>query len=69
MTLSLLNLSRCSPTDHGQSLFISDLHLSEDTPHIEQGLTTFLEQEGDIDRLFYWATSSKRGLGTTMTAR
>ena len=35
-----------------QSLFISDLHLSEDTPHIEQGLVTFLEQEGDIDRLF-----------------
>ena len=35
-----------------QSLFISDLHLSEDTPHIEQGLTTFLKQEGDIDRLF-----------------
>ena len=35
-----------------QSLFISDLHLSEDTPHIEQGLLAFLEQEGDIDRLF-----------------
>ena len=35
-----------------QSLFISDLHLSEDSPHIEQGLVTFLEQEGDIDRLF-----------------
>ena len=35
-----------------QSLFISDLHLSVDTPHIEQGLVTFLEQEGDIDRLF-----------------
>ena len=35
-----------------QSLFISDLHLSEDTPHIEQGLVRFLEQEGDIDRLF-----------------
>jgi UDP-2,3-diacylglucosamine hydrolase len=35
-----------------QSLFISDLHLSEDTPHIEQGLVTFLEQEDDIDRFF-----------------
>jgi len=35
-----------------RSLFISDLHLSEDTPYIEQGLTTFLKQEGDIDRLF-----------------
>lgn len=35
-----------------QSLFISDLHLSVDTPHIEQGLVRFLEQEGDIDRLF-----------------
>tara|TARA_B100000925_G_scaffold211663_1_gene161395 strand:- start:34 stop:744 length:711 start_codon:yes stop_codon:yes gene_type:complete len=35
-----------------QSLFISDLHLSEDTPHIEQGLKTLLKQQGDIDRLF-----------------
>ena len=35
-----------------KSLFISDLHLSEDMPHIEQGLTTLLKQEDDIDRLF-----------------
>ena len=35
-----------------RSLFISDLHLSEDTPHIEQGLTKFLREEGGIDRLF-----------------
>ena len=35
-----------------QSLFISDLHLSEDTPHIEQGLTTLLKQQGEIGRLF-----------------
>ena len=34
------------------SLFISDLHLSEDTPQIEQGLTALLKKEGDIDRLF-----------------
>lgn len=35
-----------------QSLFISDLHLSEDTPQIERGLAAFLKQEGDIDRIF-----------------
>ena len=34
------------------SLFISDLHLSEATPHIEQGLYRFLEEKGDVDRLF-----------------
>ncbi len=34
------------------SLFISDLHLSETTPKIEQGLYEFLEQKGDVDRLF-----------------
>lgn len=34
------------------SLFISDLHLSEATAHIEQGLYRFLEQKGDVDRLF-----------------
>ena len=34
------------------SLFISDLHLCEDTPQIEQGLTALLKKEGDIDRLF-----------------
>ena len=34
------------------SLFISDLHLSEATPQIEQGLYRFLEEKGDVDRLF-----------------
>ena len=34
------------------SLFISDLHLSEATPQIEQGLYRFLEKKGDVDRLF-----------------
>lgn len=34
------------------SLFISDLHLSEATPRIEQGLYRFLEQKGGVDRLF-----------------
>ena len=31
------------------SLFISDLHLSEATPRIEQGLYRFLEQKGGVD--------------------
>jgi UDP-2,3-diacylglucosamine hydrolase len=34
------------------SLFISDLHLSEATPQIEQGLYRFLEEKGGVDRLF-----------------
>ena len=34
------------------SLFISDLHLSDDTPDIEQGLYRFLEREKQVDRLF-----------------
>ena len=34
------------------SLFISDLHLSEATPQIEQGLYRFLEEKGDVVRLF-----------------
>lgn len=34
------------------SLFISDLHLSEATPQIEQGLYRFLKEKGDVDRLF-----------------
>lgn len=35
-----------------QTLFISDLHLSEDTEAIEQGLYRFLERETDTGRLF-----------------
>ena len=34
------------------SLFISDLHLSEATPQIEQGLYRFLKKKGGVDRLF-----------------
>ena len=34
------------------SLFISDLHLSDATPQIEQGLYRFLEENGDVNRLF-----------------
>ena len=34
------------------SLFISDLHLSEETPKVEQALYRLLEQKGDVDRLF-----------------
>ena len=50
------------------SLFISDLHLSEATPQIEQGLYRLLEENGVVDRLFYWAISSKLGLAMTTTA-
>lgn len=35
-----------------QTLFISDLHLSEDTEAIEQGLYRFLKREADTGRLF-----------------
>lgn len=35
-----------------QTLFISDLHLSEDTTAIEQGLYRFLEREAHTSRLF-----------------
>lgn len=34
------------------SLFISDLHLSEATSQIEQGLYRFLEEKGGVHRLF-----------------
>ena len=34
------------------SLFISDVHLSDATPQIEQGLYRFLEENGDVNRLF-----------------
>ena len=34
------------------SLFISDLHLSEATAQIEQSLYRFLEEKGDVNRLF-----------------
>ena len=34
------------------TLFVSDLHLSEETEHIEQGFYRFLNNEGEISRLF-----------------
>ena len=34
------------------TLFISDLHLSDNTPEIEAGLYEFLEREQDMARLF-----------------
>lgn len=34
------------------TLFVSDLHLSEETDHIEQGFYRFLDNEGEIARLF-----------------
>jgi UDP-2,3-diacylglucosamine hydrolase len=34
------------------TLFISDLHLSDNTPEIEAGLYQFLEREQDMARLF-----------------
>ena len=36
----------------GATLFISDLHLSDNTPEIEAGLYAFLERESDMTRLF-----------------
>jgi len=35
------------------TLFVSDLHLSEETEHIEQGFYRFLNNEGEISRLFF----------------
>ena len=69
MTLSLLNLSRCSPTNHDAIPVHQRPPFKRGYAAYRTGLTTFLSKKAISIAFFYWATSSKRGLGMTMTAR
>ena len=69
MTLSLLNLSRCSPTNHGSIPVHQRPSFKRRYAAYRTGTDNVPEARRRYRSPFYWATSSKRGLGMMMTAR